>query len=88
MDIAKMLLDKGFHAPTVYFPLTVKEALMIEPTESESFEEIEAFAYALMDILDTAEDNPEQAHSAPVTTRLGRLDEVSANRKPVLRHKL
>ncbi len=88
MDIAKALLDEGFHSPTVYFPLTVKEALMIEPTESESFEEIEEFAQALVRILEKAEEDPDYLHHAPYTTVLSRLDEVQANRKPVLRHDL
>jgi glycine dehydrogenase subunit 2 len=88
MDIAKGLLDEGFHSPTVYFPLTVKEALMIEPTESESFEEIEAFAQALRRVIARADEDPDYLHHAPYSTILGRLDEVKANRKPVLSHKL
>ena len=86
MDIAKALLDHGFHSPTVYFPLTVKEALMIEPTESESFEEIEAFASALKQILATTES--ETLQQTPMTTVVGRLDEVKANRNLILRHRL
>ena len=86
VDIAKSLLDYGFHSPTVYFPLTVKEALMIEPTESESFEEIEAFAEALKAILGSTNSN--ELNQAPTTTVVGRLDEVKANRQPVLKHSL
>ncbi len=86
MDIAKALLDRGFHAPTVYFPLTVKEALMVEPTESESFEEIECFATALIEILHATSENPEEIRNTPVSTSLNRLDEVFANRNPVLKH--
>lgn len=86
IDIAKALLDYGFHAPTVYFPLTVKEAIMIEPTESESFEEIEAFANALKQII--TQTDPDKLRQAPTTTVVGRLDEVKANRKPTLCHVL
>ncbi len=82
MDIAKRLLDYGFHAPTVYFPLTVPEALMIEPTETESCETLDAFADALAKIV--AED-PEALHQAPTTTPIRRADEVQAARHPVLK---
>ncbi len=78
MDIAKRLLDYGFHAPTVYFPLIVKEALMIEPTESESRETLEAFAAALLEVAREAADNPDLLHHAPHTMPLKRLDEVKA----------
>jgi len=82
MDIAKRLLDYGFHAPTVYFPLTVPEALMIEPTETESKETLDAFCEALFRI---TEEDPELVHSAPTTTAIRRPDEVAAARKPVVR---
>ncbi|MFZ5833421.1 MAG: aminomethyl-transferring glycine dehydrogenase subunit GcvPB [Planctomycetota bacterium] len=82
MDIAKRLLDYGFHAPTVYFPLIVREALMIEPTETESRATLDAFADVLKAILAEA---PELLHGAPHTTPVSRPDEVLAARKPVLR---
>jgi glycine dehydrogenase subunit 2 len=82
MDIGKRLIDYNFHAPTVYFPLIVPEALMIEPTETESRETLEAFARALRQI--TTED-PEFLHDAPHTTPVSRLDEVKAAKSPVLR---
>jgi len=81
MDIAKRLLDFGFHAPTVYFPLTVKEAMMIEPTETESKQTLDVFAETLAQIL--AED-AELLHHAPHSTPIGRPDEVRAARQPVL----
>lgn len=82
MDIAKRLLDYGFHAPTVYFPLVVAEAMMIEPTETESKETLDSFAAVLHEIL--AED-PEKLHQAPVTTPVSRPDEVRAARNLVLK---
>ena len=81
MDIAKRLLDHGFHAPTVYFPLTVPEAIMIEPTESESKETLDAFAEVLFRI---TEEDAELLHNAPHTTPVSRPDEVRAARQPVL----
>jgi glycine dehydrogenase subunit 2 len=81
MDVGKRLLDYGFHAPTIYFPLVVREALMIEPTETESKATLDAFAEALFRI--TAEP-PELLHEAPHTTPVSRPDEVQAARKPVL----
>lgn len=84
MDIAKRMIDYGVHPPTVYFPLIVKEALMIEPTESESRETLEEFAAVLRAIAREARENPEILHNAPYTTPLSRLDEVSAARSPVL----
>ncbi|HEY83814.1 MAG TPA: glycine dehydrogenase subunit 2 [Chloroflexi bacterium] len=87
MDIAKRLIDYGFHPPTVYFPLIVHEALMIEPTETESKETLDAFADVLEKIAEEARENPELLHSAPHTTEVSRLDEVVAARKPVLRYK-
>jgi len=78
LDIAKRLLDYGFHAPTVYFPLIVKEALMIEPTETESMEELDRFAAAMMSIAREAEEKPHLVTDAPVNTPVLRLDEVLA----------
>jgi glycine dehydrogenase subunit 2 len=82
MDVAKRLLDYGFHAPTVYFPLTIPEALMIEPTETESKQTLDAFADALARIL---AEPPELLHEAPHTTPVSRPDEVQAARHPVLK---
>ena len=84
MDVAKRLIDYGFHPPTVYFPLIVHEALMIEPTETESKETLDSFVEALFKIAQEARETPELLHSAPHTTPVSRLDEVSAARKPVL----
>ena len=85
IDVAKRLIDYGFHPPTVYFPLIVKEALMIEPTETESRETLEAFAAALLAIADEAEKDPDLVKNAPHSTPVRRLDEVRAARDPVLR---
>jgi glycine dehydrogenase subunit 2 len=87
IDIAKRLIDYGFHPYTVAFPLIVHGALMIEPTESESKEELDLFIRALRSIAQEAEANAELVKTAPHTTRVRRLDEVTANRKPVLRWK-
>lgn len=87
MDVAKRLIDYGFHPPTVYFPLIVEEALMIEPTETENKETLDEFAKALHKIAEEARDNPEILHTAPHNTPVSRLDEVAAARKPVLRWK-
>jgi glycine dehydrogenase subunit 2 len=81
LDIAKALLDRGIHAPTVYFPLTVKESLMIEPTETEAMETLDTFCDAMLDIARLVVEAPEQLTSAPVTTPVGRLDEVRAARE-------
>ncbi len=80
MDVAKRLLDKGFHAPTVYFPLLVPECFLIEPTETESKEELDGFIKAFTDILDEAREDPEMVKNAPYTTPVRRLDEVRAAR--------
>ncbi len=80
IDIAKSLLDRGFHAPTIYFPLTVKECIMIEPTETESKETLDAFCDAMLEIAKVAAENPDALHAAPETTPVGRLDEVRAAR--------
>ncbi|QQO10952.1 aminomethyl-transferring glycine dehydrogenase subunit GcvPB [Breznakiella homolactica] len=87
VDIAKRLIDYGFHPPTVYFPLIVKEAFMAEPTETETPETLEAFAAALKAIAEEARTNPEILKSAPHHTPVRRLDETAAARKPVLRYK-
>jgi glycine dehydrogenase subunit 2 len=81
MDLAKRLLDYGFHAPTVYFPLTVKESIMVEPTETESRETLDAFAETLFRII---EEDADLLHDAPHTTPISRPDEVRAARQPVL----
>ncbi|MGH2979680.1 MAG: aminomethyl-transferring glycine dehydrogenase subunit GcvPB, partial [Solirubrobacterales bacterium] len=88
LDIAKRLLDHGFHPPTVYFPLLVDEALMVEPTETEAKETLDAFADAVDDILAEAERDPEVARNAPYTTPVRRLDEVGATKRPVVRQAL
>jgi glycine dehydrogenase subunit 2 len=88
LDIAKRLLDHGFHAPTVYFPLTVEEAMLIEPTETESIETLDAFADALIAIAREAETDPEIVTSAPQTAPVKRLDEASAARNPNLRWRM
>jgi glycine dehydrogenase subunit 2 len=78
MDIAKALLDRGYHAPTVYFPLTVKECLMIEPTETEAKEVLDQFCDDLLEIAKLVDTDPDSLHAAPVNTPVGRLDEVKA----------
>jgi glycine dehydrogenase subunit 2 len=85
MDVAKALIDHGIHPPTVYFPLIVREALMIEPTETESRQTLDDFVDVMKKIAATAKEDPEALHRAPVTTPVGRLDEVDAARNPVLR---
>jgi glycine dehydrogenase subunit 2 len=85
LDVAKRLIDYGFHPPTIYFPLIVEEALMIEPTETESRESVERLAAALIAIAREAAENPGLLHAAPVTSPIGRLDEAAAARKPDLR---
>jgi len=85
MDIAKRLMDFGFHPPTVYFPLIVKEALMIEPTETESRETLDAFVEAMVRIAREVEDEPDRVKQAPHFTPVRRLDEARAARNPVLR---
>ena len=87
MDIAKRLIDYGMHPPTVYFPLIVPEALMIEPTETESKETLDQFIAAMKEIAREAREDPEILHSAPHITEVSRLDEVGAAREPNLRWK-
>jgi glycine dehydrogenase subunit 2 len=85
LDIAKRLLDYGFHSPTIYFPLIVTDALMIEPTDTETRETLDEFVEALIKILEEAKTNPEILKNAPHNTPVSRLDEVQAARKPDLR---
>jgi glycine dehydrogenase subunit 2 len=85
LDLAKRLLDHGFHPPTVYFPLLVDEALLVEPTETETKETLDAFADAIAEILREAAKDPEVARHAPYTTPVRRLDEAAAARRPVIR---
>ncbi|MFC1513441.1 aminomethyl-transferring glycine dehydrogenase subunit GcvPB [candidate division KSB1 bacterium] len=86
LDIAKRLLDFGFHAPTTYFPLIVKEALMVEPTETETKETLDCFASALKQIVKETEENPDLLHEAPVSTPVSRLDEVKASKEVDVRY--
>ncbi|MTD29943.1 aminomethyl-transferring glycine dehydrogenase subunit GcvPB [Planomicrobium sp. YIM 101495] len=86
LDMAKRLLDFGYHPPTIYFPLNVEEGMMIEPTETESKETLDSFIDAMIQIAKEVEDNPEIVQNAPHTTVISRLDEAQAARKPVLRY--
>jgi len=85
LDVAKRLIDYGYHPPTIYFPLIVDEALMIEPTETESLQTLDAFSQAMIEIAEETKKEPEVVQSAPHHTPVGRLDEVLAARKPNLR---
>ncbi|WP_434296298.1 aminomethyl-transferring glycine dehydrogenase subunit GcvPB [Clostridium sporogenes] len=85
LDIAKRLIDYGVHPPTVYFPLIIEEALMIEPTESESKDTVDEFIDAMKKIAVEAKENPELLHEAPVNAPVRRLDQVKAARKPILK---
>jgi glycine dehydrogenase subunit 2 len=85
LDIAKRLLDHEVHPPTVYFPLLVEEALMIEPTETEPKERLDHFAGAIRAILEEAAEDPEIARNAPYSTPVRRLDEAGAAKRPVVR---
>ena len=87
MDFAKTLLDFGIHPPTVYFPVNVPEALMIEPTETETLETLNEFIQTVQTICELAENRPEHLHSAPHNAVVGRIDEVRAARHPILRWK-
>lgn len=84
LDVAKRLLDFGFHAPTIYFPLIVHEALMIEPTETETKEELDSFVDTMIHIRREAEKDADSLHTAPTKTPVRRLDEVTANKNPIL----
>ncbi|MEH7546298.1 aminomethyl-transferring glycine dehydrogenase subunit GcvPB [Neobacillus vireti] len=86
LDIAKRLLDFGYHPPTIYFPLNVEECIMIEPTETESKETLDSFIDKMIQIAKEAEENPEIVQEAPHTTVVGRMDETLAARKPVLKY--
>jgi glycine cleavage system P protein (glycine dehydrogenase) subunit 2 len=88
LDLAKRLLDHGFHPPTVYFPLLVDEALLVEPTETETREMLDSFAEAVADILREGEEDPEIARNAPYGTPVRRLDEAGAAKRPVIRQAL
>ncbi len=85
LDIAKRLIDLGFHPPTIYFPLIVHGALMVEPTESEGLDELDRFVEAMLQIAEEARTNPDLLKKAPVTTRRSRFDEATAARKPILK---
>jgi glycine dehydrogenase subunit 2 len=85
LDVAKRLIDYGYHPPTIYFPLVVKGAIMIEPTETESQEVLDEFCDAMIAIAGEARDNPDLLHQAPVRSKVRRLDETTAARKPRLR---
>jgi glycine dehydrogenase subunit 2 len=88
LDLAKRLLDYGYHPPTVYFPLLVEEALLVEPTETETKQTLDEFAAALAEILREAREDPELARGAPYSTPVRRLDEAGAAKRPVLRQAL
>jgi glycine dehydrogenase subunit 2 len=85
LDIAKRLIDYGFHPPTIYFPLIVEEGMLIEPTETESIETLDAFVEALVRIAAEAVEMPELVHDAPHSAPVRRLDEATAARQPNLR---
>jgi glycine dehydrogenase subunit 2 len=85
LDVAKRLMDYGFHPPTIYFPLIVPEALMIEPTESEAKETLDAFVDAMLAIVQEAANDPQLLHDAPHDRPVRRLDEVRAAKRPVVR---
>jgi glycine dehydrogenase subunit 2 len=86
LDVAKRLMDYRFHPPTVYFPLIVPEALMIEPTETEAKETLDAFAEAMLAIAHEAAEDPDIVHEAPHARPVRRLDEVRAAKRPVVRY--
>ena len=87
LDVAKRLMDFGFHPPTVYFPLVVPEALMIEPTETEAKETLDAFVDAMLEIAREAAEDPEAIRSAPHGRPVQRLDEARAVKQLVVRHR-
>jgi glycine dehydrogenase subunit 2 len=84
MDVAKRLLDYGYHAPTIYFPLLFHESLMIEPTENESKETIDGFIQVMRQIAEEAKSDPEMVKSAPHNTPIGRVDDVLAAKHPIV----
>ena len=83
MDIAKALIDRGFHPPTICFPLIVREAIMVEPTETEDKETLDNFIAAMVEIFETIQTAPEKIKVAPISTPISRVDEASAARQPV-----
>jgi glycine dehydrogenase subunit 2 len=85
LDIAKRLIDYGYHPPTIYFPLIVHEAIMVEPTETESREILDEFIDAMIRIAEEARENPQVLKEAPHNTPVRRIDEVLAARKPILK---
>jgi glycine dehydrogenase subunit 2 len=87
LDVAKRLMDYGFHPPTIYFPLIVPEALMVEPTETEPKETLDAFADALRTIAEEAAEDPRLLKEAPHVRPVKRLDEVRAAKQPVVRYR-
>ena len=87
MDVAKRLLDYGYHAPTIYFPLLFHESLMIEPTESESKETIDGFVSIMRKIAEEAKTDPELLKSAPHNTPVGRVDDVLAAKHPIVTYR-
>jgi glycine dehydrogenase subunit 2 len=82
--MAKALIERGFHPPTIYFPLNVKGAMMIEPTESETKETLDAFIEAMIDIAQKTKTDPDSIRKSPTVTKVKRLDEASAARRPNL----
>ena len=86
LDIAKRLLDFGYHPPTVYFPLIISEAMMIEPTETESKQSMDGYIAALKQIAEEAKENPQTLKNAPVTTVVGRIDEAKAAKDLILKY--
>jgi len=87
MDVAKALLDYGYHAPTIYFPLLFHEAMMIEPTETESKATIDGFIEVMRSIANDAERNPQRLKDAPLNTPVGRVDDVLAAKHPITTYK-
>lgn len=87
LDIAKRLIDFGIHPPTIYWPTIVPECIMIEPTETESLETLDRFIATMEQIDDEVGQDPEKLHTAPNLAPITRMDEVAANRKPILRWK-
>ena len=86
LDVAKRLMDYGFHPPTIYFPLVVSEALMIEPTETETKETLDAFADAMLEIARDAAENPQEIEDAPHHRPVRRVDEVKAAKRAVVKY--
>jgi glycine dehydrogenase subunit 2 len=84
LDVAKRLIDLGYHPPTIYFPLIVENALMIEPTETESLATLDGFADAMLRVADEAVSEPDVLHEAPTGTPVRRVDELRAAKRPVL----